>query len=376
MMTINFIDLERQQHRIKKEVDEAISRVLKSGQYIMGQECLDLEKQLAEYTGRKYCISCANGTDAIRIALVALGVEKGDFVLTTDFTFFATSEVIAELGAVPIFVDIDETYNICPLDLEKKILELKSNNKKLAGILSVDLFGLPANHTEIDKLAVTYGLWHIEDAAQGFGGKLNTSRACSFGNISTTSFFPAKPLGCYGDGGAIFTDSLEVAEYIRSLRVHGKGSHKYENVNIGYNSRLDTIQAAILLEKLKIFDSEVLRKNEVAAMYTSTLKKISEINVPVVPEGYGSSWAQYTLRVERREELMSYLKAQGIPTTVYYPKTMSQTKALNLFSEYQIGELKNSVKFAQSVLSLPMHAYLTDNEVNYICEKILKFYSR
>ncbi|AMT95777.1 aminotransferase DegT [Psychrobacter alimentarius] len=375
-MTINFIDLERQQHRIKKEVDEAISRVLKSGQYIMGQECLDLEKQLAEYTGRKYCISCANGTDAIRIALVALGVEKGDFVLTTDFTFFATSEVIAELGAVPIFVDIDETYNICPLDLEKKILELKSNNKKLAGILSVDLFGLPANHTEIDKLAVTYGLWHIEDAAQGFGGKLNTSRACSFGNISTTSFFPAKPLGCYGDGGAIFTDSLEVAEYIRSLRVHGKGSHKYENVNIGYNSRLDTIQAAILLEKLKIFDSEVLRKNEVAAMYTSTLKKISEINVPVVPEGYGSSWAQYTLRVERREELMSYLKAQGIPTTVYYPKTMSQTKALNLFSEYQIGELKNSVKFAQSVLSLPMHAYLTDNEVNYICEKILKFYSR
>lgn len=375
-MTINFIDLERQQHRIKKEVDEAISRVLKSGQYIMGQECLDLEKQLAEYTGRKYCISCANGTDAIRIALVALGVEKGDFVLTTDFTFFATSEVIAELGAVPIFVDIDETYNICPLDLEKKILKLKSNNKKLAGILSVDLFGLPANHTEIDRLAVTHGLWHIEDAAQGFGGKLNTSRACSFGNISTTSFFPAKPLGCYGDGGAIFTDSLEVAEYIRSLRVHGKGSHKYENINIGYNSRLDTIQASILLEKLKIFDSEVLRKNEVAAMYTSTLKKIPEINVPVVPEGYGSSWAQYTLRVERREELMSYLKAQGIPTTVYYPKTMSQTIALAQFSKYQIGELKNSRNFANSVLSLPMHAYLTDSEVNHICENILRFYSR
>lgn len=375
-MTINFIDLERQQHRIKKEVDDAISRVLKSGQYIMGQECLDLEKQLAEYTGRKYCISCANGTDAIRIALVALGIEKGDFVLTTDFTFFATSEVIAELGAIPVFVDVDETYNICPLDLKKKILELKGNNKKLVGILSVDLFGLPANHTEIDRLAVTYGLWHIEDAAQGFGGKLNTSRACSFGNISTTSFFPAKPLGCYGDGGAIFTDSLEVAEYIRSLRVHGKGSHKYENVNIGYNSRLDTIQASILLEKLKIFDSEVLRKNEVAAMYTSALKKVSEINVPVVPEGYVSSWAQYTLRVEKRDELMSFLKDKGIPTTVYYPKTMSQTKALSLFSEYQIGELKNSVKFAQSVLSLPMHAYLTVNEVNYICEKILKFYSR
>lgn len=374
-MTINFIDLERQQYRIKKEIDDAISRVLKSGQYIMGQECLDLEKQLADYTGRKYCISCANGTDAIRIALVALGIEKGDFVLTTDFTFFATSEVIAELGAIPVFVDVDETYNICPLDLEKKILELKGNNKKLVGILSVDLFGLPANHTEIDRLAVTHGLWHIEDAAQGFGGRLNNSRACSFGDISTTSFFPAKPLGCYGDGGAIFTDSLEIADYIKSLRVHGKGTHKYENINIGYNSRLDTIQASILLEKLKIFDSEVLRKNEVAAMYTFALREISEISVPVIPEGYGSSWAQYTLRVEKREELISYLKDKGIPTTVYYPKTMSQTKALNLFSEYQIGEIKNSVNFAKSVLSLPMHAYLTNNEVNYICEKILKFYN-
>ncbi|MGB3109307.1 MAG: DegT/DnrJ/EryC1/StrS aminotransferase family protein [Psychrobacter alimentarius] len=374
MMTISFIDLERQQHRIKREVDEAISRVLKSGQYIMGQECLDLEQQLAEYTDRKYCISCANGTDAIRIALVALGIEKGDLVLTTDFTFFATSEVIAELGAIPIFVDIDETYNICPLDLEKKILKLKSNNKKLVGILSVDLFGLPANHTEIDRLALTHGLWHIEDAAQGFGGKLNNSRACSFGNISTTSFFPAKPLGCYGDGGAIFTDSLEIAEYIRSLRVHGKGSHKYENINIGYNSRLDTLQASILLEKLKIFDSEVLRKNEVAAMYTSALKEVSEIKVPLVPEGYNSSWAQYTLRVEKRDELMSFLKDKGIPTTVYYPKTMSQTKALNLFSVHQIGDLKNSVKFSQTVLSLPMHAYLTNDEVDFICNEITSFY--
>lgn len=373
-MTISFIDLERQQHRIKREVDEAISRVLKSGQYIMGQECLDLEQQLAEYTDRKYCISCANGTDAIRIALVALGIEKGDLVLTTDFTFFATSEVIAELGAIPIFVDIDETYNICPLDLEKKILKLKSNNKKLVGILSVDLFGLPANHTEIDRLALTHGLWHIEDAAQGFGGKLNNSRACSFGNISTTSFFPAKPLGCYGDGGAIFTDSLEIAEYIRSLRVHGKGSHKYENINIGYNSRLDTLQASILLEKLKIFDSEVLRKNEVAAMYTSALKEVSEIKVPLVPEGYNSSWAQYTLRVEKRDELMSFLKDKGIPTTVYYPKTMSQTKALNLFSVHQIGDLKNSVKFSQTVLSLPMHAYLTNDEVDFICNEITSFY--
>lgn len=375
-MKINFIDLERQQQRIEKEINEAISRVLKTGQYIMGQECLDLEQQLAEYTGRKYCLGCANGTDAIRLALTALDIKRGDLVLTTDFTFFATSEVIAELGAIPVFVDIDETYNICPLDLEEKILALKSRNEKLAGILSVDLFGLPANHIEIDRLAKENGLWHIEDAAQGFGGRIDNDKVCSFGDVSTTSFFPAKPLGCYGDGGAIFTDSLEVAEHIKSLRVHGKGSHKYENINIGYNSRLDTIQAAILLEKLKIFDSEVVKKNEIAAFYTSALEDVEGIIVPRIPSGYTSSWAQYTLRVNRREELMSYLKSQGIPTTIYYPKTMSQTKALAPFMKYQIGGLKNSIDFANSVLSLPMHAYLTDDEVNYICSKILNFYNQ
>lgn len=374
-MEINFIDLERQQKQIEKEVNEAISRVLKTGQYIMGQECLDLEQQLSEYTGRKYCLLCANGTDAIRLALTALKIKKDDLVLTTDFTFFATSEVIAELGAIPIFVDIDDTYNICPLDLEKKILTLKNSNKNLAGILSVDLFGLPANHNEIDRLAKEHGLWHVEDAAQGFGGKIDNNNACSFGDISTTSFFPAKPLGCYGDGGAIFTDNIEIAEYINSLRVHGKGSHKYENVNIGYNSRLDTIQAAILLEKLKIFDKEVVKKNKVAAKYNFALESIKGVIVPKTPTGYTSSWAQYTLRVDRREELMAYLKSQGIPTTIYYPKTMSQTKALAPFLRYQVGELKSSVKFANSVLSLPMHAYLTDEEVSYICSKISNFYN-
>jgi len=374
-MEINFIDLERQQQKIEKEINSAISRVLRTGQYIMGQECLDLEQQLAEYTGRKYCIGCANGTDALRLALKALKIKKDDFVLTTDFTFFATSEVIAELDAIPIFVDVDETYNICPIDLERKILTLKSSGKNLVGILSVDLFGLPANHNETNRLAKQHGLWHVEDAAQGFGGRIDNKTACSFGDISTTSFFPAKPLGCYGDGGAIFTDSLDVAEYIRSLRVHGKGSHKYENINIGYNSRLDTIQAAILLEKLKIFDKEVVKKNEIAARYTDVLERTRGIIVPTVPAGYTSSWAQYTLRVERREELMTYLKTQGIPTTIYYPKTMSQTKALIKYSKYQVGELKNSVKYSNSVLSLPMHAYLTDDEVNYICKKILSFYS-
>lgn len=374
-MQINFIDLERQQQRIEKEIAEAISQVLKKGQYIMGQECVDLELQLAEYTGRKYCLGCANGTDAIRLALAALDIKKDDLVLTTNFTFFATSEVIAELGAIPIFVDIDETYNICPIDLERKILALKNSNKKIAGILSVDLFGLPAKHNDIDRLAKLYGLWHVEDAAQGFGGKIGNDSACSFGDISTTSFFPAKPLGCYGDGGAVFTDSLEVAEYIKSLRVHGKGTHKYENINVGYNSRLDTIQAAILLEKIQIFDSEVAEKNKIAARYSLALDGIDEIIVPKIPSGYTSSWAQYTLRVERREELMDYLKGEGIPTTIYYPKTMSQTKALNSFSKYQLGDLKNSIDFANSVLSLPMHAYLTDDEITHICNKILTFYN-
>lgn len=374
-MTINFIDLQRQQNYIKNEIDDAISRVLTSGQYIMGPECRDLEKALADYTGRKYCLGCANGTDALRLALIALKVKKGDYILTTDFTFFATSEVIVELGAIPIFVDIDETFNICPHDLENKLLMLKQNsNSNVVGILSVDLFGLPSNHYEIDRIAKEYDLWHVEDAAQGFGGQIGSSKACSFGEISTTSFFPAKPLGCYGDGGAIFTDNLQIAEYIESIRVHGKGTHKYENINIGYNSRLDTIQAAILLEKLKIFDSEVEKKNQIAATYTSNLAHNSAIEVPLTPEGFKSSWAQYTLKVASREELIPYLKEKGIPTTVYYPKTMSQTKALAPYLQYQVGELRNSVKFTSSVLSLPMHAYLTEEEVSYICSSILEFY--
>lgn len=374
-MKISFIDLKRQQQRIEKEVNDAIAHVLNTGQYIMGPECRELEKTLASYTNRKYCLGCANGTDALRLALLALKVKKNDYVLTTDFTFFATSEVIAELGAIPIFVDIDETYNICPLDLENKILALqRSKAGNIVGIISVDLFGLPANHVEIERIAKKYNLWHVEDAAQGFGGKIGSAFACSFGDVSTTSFFPAKPLGCYGDGGAIFTDNEDIAEYVESLRVHGKGSHKYENINIGYNSRLDTIQAAILLEKLKIFDSEVQEKNRLAATYTQVFNNINSIKVPIVPDGFTSSWAQYTLRVEQRNELISYLNNRGIPTTVYYPKTMSQTKALEPYQQYQVGELTNSVKFANSVISLPMHAYLTEEEVNYICNSIKEFY--
>lgn len=373
-MNINFIDLDRQQNRIRPQIDAAISSVLQSGQYIMGDACKELETQLASYVGTQYCLGCANGTDAIRLALLALNIRKGDIVLTTDFTFFATSEVIAELGAIPLFVDVDETYNICVKDLEEKILLARKKNYSIKGIISVDLFGLPANHKAIDKLAKQYGLWHIEDSAQGFGGKINSEVNGSFGNIATTSFFPAKPLGCYGDGGAIFTDDEKIAKIIESLRVHGKGSHKYENIRIGYNSRLDTIQAAILLEKMKIFDDEVKKKNELAAYYTQHLSKVLQINTPIVPIGYFSSWAQYTLQVENRDDLMAYLKSKGIPSVVYYPKTMSQTKALESFSSYQLGNLANSSSFANKVLSLPMHAYLTEDEKLYIVNHILEFY--
>lgn len=373
-MSINFIDLERQQARIRPQIDLAISNVLESGQYIMGKACKELEEQLAEYVGVKHCLGCANGTDAIRLALVALEVQPGDMVLTTNFTFFATSEVIAELGAIPLLVDIDETYNICLDDLESKILLAHQKNYPIKGIISVDLFGLPANHHRINDLANQYGLWHIEDSAQGFGGRINDKVNGSFGTISTTSFFPAKPLGCYGDGGAIFTDNDNLALILESLRVHGKGAHKYENIRIGYNSRLDTLQAAILIEKLKIFDDEMASKNELANYYSGELAKIEAIRLPIVPKGYVSSWAQYTLRTENRDELMSYLKTKNIPSVVYYPKTMSQTKALENYADYQLGELNNSITYAEKVLSLPMHAYLSTEERHYITENILSYF--
>lgn len=373
-MSINFIDLQQQQARIRPQLDEAIKQVLDGGQYIMGNHCQQLEQQLAQYVGVKHCLGCANGTDAIRLAMAALDVRAGDVVLTSNFTFFATSEVIAELGAIPVFVDVDETYNICPVDLENKVNQALAKEYPVKGIISVDLFGLPANHIAINAIAQKHGLWHIEDSAQGFGGKIGNQVSGSFATIATTSFFPAKPLGCYGDGGAVFTDSDELADKMQSLRVHGKGSHKYENVRIGYNSRLDTLQAAILIEKLKIFDDEVAVKNQLADFYTQSLKDVKEINTPIVPQGYLSSWAQYTMQVDDRDGLMAHLKAAGVPSMVYYPKTMSQTVALQPYEQYQLGGLARSEALTQSVLSLPMHAYLTEQEKQGIVDCIIEFY--
>lgn len=370
-MQINFIDLKRQQDRIHPEIDRAIASVLNSGNYVMGEQCKELENKLADYVGVKHCLGCANGTDAIRLALVSLGIKPDDMVLTTNFTFFATSEVIVELGAIPIFVDVDDTYNMCPIDLDHKAQQLSTLGFPIKGIVSVDLFGLPANHLAINKTAEKYNLWHLEDGAQGFGGKIADQVNCSFGDISTTSFFPAKPLGCYGDGGAIFTNNDDFAEHIKSLRVHGKGSHKYENIRIGYNSRLDTIQAAILIEKLKIFNDEIDARNNLAILYNSSFSHIEGVSVPVVPDGFISSWAQYSLVVEDRDDLVEKLTKKGIPTAIYYPKTMSQTKALLEFKDFQLEGLSNSEKLCKKIISLPMHAYFTKNEKDYIVESVL-----
>ena len=270
---MQFIDLKAQYKAVKDRIDKRISDVLRHGKYILGPEVDELEQKLAHYVGVKHCITCANGTDALNLSLMALGITKGDGVLCPTFTFFATGESVAMQGAEPIFVDSDaSTYNMCPVDLEKKILQsLREGACNLKAIISVDLFGLPANYPEIKKIANRYNLHLIEDAAQGFGGSINGKMACSFADIATTSFFPAKPLGCYGDGGAIFTNNDDVAKLLISLRFHGKGDNKYDNVRIGTNSRLDTIQAAVLLEKLEIFELEVLTKNLLADKYMQRL---------------------------------------------------------------------------------------------------------
>ncbi|RZF79189.1 DegT/DnrJ/EryC1/StrS family aminotransferase [Pseudoalteromonas sp. CO325X] len=354
---MQFIDLAAQYQHLKSKIDARIGQVLQHGQYIMGPEVRELEEKLAEFVGVKHVITCANGTDALTLALMALDVGEGDAVFCPTFTFFATAEVIAYEGATPVFVDSDEdTFNICPLDLERQVQKVLSEGElQPKAIIAVDLFGLPANYPEIKKVAEKYNLKLIEDAAQGFGGNINGQRAGSFGDIATTSFFPAKPLGCYGDGGAIFTNNEQYAELVRSLRVHGKGTDKYDNVRIGMNSRLDTIQAAILLEKLAEFPIELEKRNLAAQQYHNELN--GKYKTPIVPEGYYSSWAQYTLVSEHREEHMAKFKQQGIPTMVYYRTCMHQQTAFQYLG-YKPGDFPVAERLADRVFSLPMHPYL------------------
>ena len=354
---MQFIDLAAQYKHLKSRIDKRIQDVLDHGQYIMGPEVHELEEKLAEYVGVKHAITCANGTDALTLAMMVLNIEKGDAVFCPTFTFFATAEVIAYEGATPVFVDSDEaTFNICPIDLEKRIQATIAEGKLIPkAIIAVDLFGLPANYPEIQKIADKYNLKLVEDAAQGFGGSINGKRAGSFGDIATTSFFPAKPLGCYGDGGAIFTNNDAYAELIKSYRVHGKGSDKYDNVRIGMNSRLDTIQAAILLEKLSEFPTELINRNKAANNYERTLA--GKYKTPQVPKGYISSWAQYTLVSDKLDADMAKYKEQGIPTIIYYGTCMHQQTAFKQLS-YSDEAFPVASKLAGCVFSLPMHPYL------------------
>ena len=373
---MQFRDLNKQYQVLKKDIDQAMIDVATSGAFIMGKQVKELEKSLAEYVGVKHCITCGNGTDALTLALKAWNIGPGDAVFVPDFTFFASAEVISEEGATPVFVDVDaDTFNIDPQRLEEAIEKTISKGEFMPkAIITVDLFGLPADYPAIRKIADKYKLLILEDGAQGFGGNINGKKACSLGDISTTSFFPAKPLGCYGDGGAVFTDNDEWASIINSLKVHGKGSFKYDNVRIGMNSRLDTLQAAILQVKFKAFiDYELTDINKAAAEYTERLKGI--VKTPIIPDGFYSSWAQYTIKLkdkEQRDELQTYLKEQGIPAMVYYPNPMHLQTAYKDLG-YQKGDFPVSEKLCDCVLSLPMHPYITTAEIEKVIDTIAKY---
>lgn len=373
---MQFRDLKKQYEVLKKDIDQAMIDVAASSAYIMGKPVKELEAALAEYVGVKHCVSCGNGTDALTIALKVLGVGAGDAVFVPDFTFFASAEVISLEGAHPVFVDVEEeSFNICAADLEAKVQQTIAQGQYTPkAVIAVDLFGLPANYPAVREVADRYGLKIIEDGAQGFGGTLNGKRACGFGDIGTTSFFPAKPLGCYGDGGAIFTDSDEYAALADSFRVHGKGSFKYDNVRIGVNSRLDTLQAAILQVKFRAFcNYELDAVNKAAAMYTERLSGV--VDTPVVPEGYYSSWAQYTIKLkdkESRDALQSALKEAGIPSMVYYPTPMHKQTAHAPYGPYADDLCPVATSLCDRVLSLPIHPYITEEDVEMVCSIVSK----
>lgn len=369
---MQFIDLKAQYQHLKKRIDDRIQTVLDHGKYIMGPEVQEFEEQLSEYIGVKNSIGVANGTDALQLALISLGVGRNDVVYVPTFTFFASAEVIPLVGATPVFVDINEhTYNICLESLQASIENtINEGNLKPKAIIVVDLFGLPADYNKLKIIADKYNLKIIEDAAQGFGGSINGQKTGSFGDIATTSFFPAKPLGCYGDGGAVFTNNDDLANMVRSLRVHGKGSDKYDNVRIGLNSRLDTIQAAILIEKLKEFPIELDLRQNIAQNYN--LKLQENYKTPFIPNGYISSYAQYTICAEngKREAHMKVLKDAGIPSVIYYGKNMHQQTAFKSL-ENSHGCLPISEKVAQSVFSIPMHPYLEASDQEKVIEILM-----
>jgi dTDP-4-amino-4,6-dideoxygalactose transaminase len=355
---IPFIDLAAQRRRLGSAVDAAVARVLGHCQFILGPEVRAFEAELAAFCGAKHAVTCASGTDALVLSLRAMGIGPGDAVICPSFTFCATAEVAALVGATPVFVDVDEaSFNIDAKGIAGAIATAKRLGLKPKAVIPVDLFGLAADHAAVAEAAKAEGLFILDDAAQGFGAVYNNSRLGKFGNATATSFFPAKPLGCYGDGGAVITDDADMAELLRSLRMHGQGSDRYDNVRIGLASRLDTIQAAILSEKLKIFPEEIEARNRVARRYAEGLGDM--VTVPTVPPGSISVWAQYTIRLApgRRDAFAAALKAEGVPTAVYYPIPLHRQQA---YKHFPVGEggVAVSERLAGEVISLPMHAYL------------------
>ena len=373
---MEFKGLKKEYELLEDKILSSLRDVMRSGNFILGKEVLALENKLAEYVGVRHCISCANATDGLILALMAAGITKEDYVLVPAFSYIASASCVSILGATPVFVDIDiDTYNISPESLRLALSACEQKGLKCKALITVDLFGLPADYTEIRKIAKNHDLIVIEDGAQGFGGSVQEKRACSFGDVSVTSFFPVKPLGAYGDGGAIFTDNDNYADLLWSLRSHGRTrENKYDNAIIGFNSRLDTIQAAILLEKLDLFSNyELNRINEIAKQYSKEL--CDYVKVPIVPEGMFSSWAQYTIaleNVELRAKMIEELKRLSIPTMVYYGKPLHKQIALG--DALIVVDLSNSEKASNTVLSLPIHPFMEDYEVEKVVQAV-RFFS-
>ncbi|MBR5994353.1 MAG: DegT/DnrJ/EryC1/StrS family aminotransferase [Lachnospiraceae bacterium] len=373
---MQFRDLKKQYEVLKDEIDKAVELVMTEANYISGRQVAELENLLADYVGVKHCITCANGTDALSLALEAWNIGPGDAVFVPDFTFFASGETVLFEGATPIFVDIcEETFNINPDSLQKAIDAVVEEGKLTPrAVVVVDLFGQPADYDKVIDIVRANNMLLLEDGAQGFGGDIRGKRACSFGDIATTSFFPAKPLGCYGDGGAIFTDNDEWADLIKSLRIHGKGKDKYDNVRIGMNSRLDTIQAAILQVKFKAFkEYELSDVNKVAMRYSEKLQGC--VRVPYVKEGFLSSWAQYSILLDNKDDrdgLQVFLKDKGIPTMIYYPKGMHRQEAFADIDCVKV-DLHISDSVCDRVLALPLHPYMDDATQDVIIEAIKEY---
>ena len=382
---MQFIDLAAQQERIRERIEANIAAVLDHGKYIMGPEIQRLEEKLAQYVGVKHAISCASGTDALLLALMSYEIGPGDAIFTTPFTFIATGEVISLLGATPVFVDIDpRTFNIDPSKLEPAVQAVQDNQATdhplprsgaalvPRGIIAVDLFGLPADYDNLNAIAGRHGLFVLEDAAQSFGAEYKGKKACNLAQIGGTSFFPAKPLGCYGDGGMCFSDDDNLYEIMMSLRVHGKGTHKYDNVRIGMNGRMDTLQAAVLLAKFDIFPEEIELRQQVARRYSQLLNQQAEVQAPVVPGEMTSAWAQYSVLARdetHRTQLQAKLKEAGIPTAIYYPKPLHLQTAFKSLG-YEEGDFPVSEDFSGRIFSLPMHPYLSGSDQEIIVKAL------